>query len=107
MANLEQLISRLEAIPNKNATVRWGFGEPHCSRGDYSEVAFDPAQNVTIQSMLDHARSALGSTYEGWKGGEFTMHAYTECWIEKHGNWDGNGISDYLINYWEEEAGHA
>ena len=99
---LGELIERLEAAPDQGAVVRWGFGMPHSSRGDYSELAFDPAENVTVASMLAHAKSALGSTFEGWKGGDFKMGEYTPCWIEKRGHWDQNGISDYLVNYWLE-----
>ena len=97
---LGDLIQRLEAAPDQSVVVRWGFGKPHSSRGDYSELAFDPAENVTVASMLAHAKASLGATFEGWKGGDFTMHEYSACWIEKHGDWDQNGISDYLVNYW-------
>ena len=97
---LGDLIRRLEAAPDQSAVVRWGFGNPHSSRGDYSELAFDPAENVTVASMLAHAKASLGATFEGWKGGDFTMHEYSACWIEKRGDWDQNGISDYLVNYW-------
>lgn len=104
---LGELIEALEAVENKEATVEYGFARPHSSRGDYSELAFDPATGVTLQSMLDHARAALGSTFEGWKGGDFTMHDFTPCYIEAHGNWDENGISAHLFNYWMIETGNA
>ena len=35
--------------------------------------------------MLDEARRALGQTFDGWKGGDFTMAGYTECWLAVHG----------------------
>lgn len=58
-----------------------GFATPHSWRGDYYELAFDPAQNVTVASMLAHARSAVGATYEGWKGGDYTMDLDSDCYL--------------------------
>lgn len=103
---LGDLIEALERAPHKDGVVRWGFARPHSSRGFYDECAFDPAENVTIASMLGHARSALNATFTGWKGGEFKMEEYSPVWIEAHGNWDRNGISAQLVNYWMQESGN-
>ena len=104
---LGQLIEALEAAEHKEGLVRWGFSAPHASRGYYEELAFDPAENVSIASMLASALSARDATFEAWKGGTYTMAEHTKCWIEAHGNWDANGISAQLVNYWMVETGNA
>lgn len=81
---LGELIEFLEKRdPNK--VVKLGFYHPHSYRGYYDQVAFIPVSDTTIGEMLKEARSALGTTYTGWKGGEFTMGAYTDCWIAEWG----------------------
>lgn len=81
---LEELISALEA-EDPNLVLPDGFTNPHSYRGYYDELAFEPAQNVTVGAMLADARTALGSTYTGWKGGEYTMGSYTDCWLAVEG----------------------
>ena len=81
---LEELIAALEA-ENPDRTLPLGFTNPHSWRGDYMQLAFEPAANVTIGAMLTDARSALGATYDGWKGGEYTMDKYTDCYLAWRG----------------------
>lgn len=81
---LSELIEALNA-EDPTRTVPRGFAEPHSYRGFYQDVAFEPADDVTICSMLTCARDALGTTYEGYKGGEYTMRDDTYCWISWHG----------------------
>jgi len=69
---LEDLIKWLEQ-QNPELTVPHGFGEPDSYRGYYDEIAFAPKENVTFGEMLEHAKSALGATFTGYKGGEHTI----------------------------------
>ncbi|GAA4225994.1 hypothetical protein GCM10022254_09420 [Actinomadura meridiana] len=78
--NLGELIATLEAA-DPNLVVPNGFNSPHSYRGYYNELAFEPASNITVAAMLDSARSALGTEYEGYKGGNYTMTEYTDCWL--------------------------
>lgn len=96
---LGQLIEALKALPY-GKPVRHGFGAPMSYRGYYEDVAFKPVEDTTIGQMLEHARSALGATFEGYKGGEYTMGEYTTCWIDSYGSYDGNGIGFTLLAYW-------
>lgn len=82
---LDELIVAL-AKADRDLVVAHGFGSPHSYRGDYSEVAFEPAENVTVGSMLDYARSADGKTFTGYKGGEFTMGGWTDCYLAEYGD---------------------
>ena len=73
---LEELIAQL-SLYDPNKIVAKGFSSPHSYRGYYDELAFEPTDNVTVGSMLADAESALGETFEGYKGGEYKMGAGT------------------------------
>lgn len=96
--NLGDLIDWLEK-QNPDLVVKDGFGEPHCDRGSYEELAFSPVEETTFGEMLTHARSADGSTYEGWKGGDFTMSRHTPVLIGNHGEC-GDEIGEIHFKYW-------
>ncbi|MFM9616804.1 hypothetical protein ACKI14_02440 [Streptomyces turgidiscabies] len=93
---LAELITALEAA-DPNRVVPHGFTNPHSYRGYYHELAFEPAANVTVSDMLEDARLALGATYQGWKGGDFTMSDTTECWLSEEGRASGDTISALLV----------
>lgn len=99
---LQDLIAFLESQP-ASKIVRFGFSEPMSYRGYYDELAFRPAENVTIGSMLENARSALGQTFEGYKGGSYKMDEYTDCWIAEYGESGGDKIGPTLMKYWASE----
>jgi hypothetical protein len=77
---LGTLIERLEK-EDPARVVMPGFAAPHSHRGDYSHVAFEIRPSATVGAMLADARSALGATYEGWKGGDYTMDKWTPVHI--------------------------
>lgn len=85
---------------DSDTAVPVGLGKPHSWRGVYSELAFEPVGNITIGEMLKAAESALGATYEGHKGGDFTMDEYTKINVENRGTWsDGGAIFKLLLDY--------
>jgi hypothetical protein len=44
----------------------------------------------------------MGSTFIGWKGGEFEMNEHTKCWIAKEGVFtDSDCIGTTLLKMWE------
>lgn len=96
---LIELIDVLKTMP-QDKVVRWGFDHPHSWRGVYDELAFEPAENVTIGSMLHCAREALHNTYQGYKGGDFTMGEYTEVHIAYVGSGD-DLMGELLLRYME------
>jgi hypothetical protein len=78
---LGQVIRVLELADCGDWTLPYGFTNPHSYRGYYEDVAFQLTVDVTVQECLDAARSALGTAYEGWKGGDYVMDAFTDVWI--------------------------
>ena len=53
--------------------------------------------------MLANARSALGRTFTGYKGGAFTMDEFATCWIAPYGEYGsaaqqiGHLLMDYML----------
>ena len=101
--NLGKLIEELRnADPDYIAPI--GFAAPRSYRGYYEDVAFKPAENVSVASMLRHAESALGATFEGYKGGKYTMGERTTCWISNYGESGGDCIGSVLVAYLTGQA---
>ena len=94
---LGDIIDFLKTL-DPNTPVRDGFGEPHSYRGYYDQVAFKPAQNTTVGLMLSAAESAIGPTFTGYKGGEYTYDRYTDAWIAELGR-TGDALSVRLLRY--------
>lgn len=78
--SLSELINRLEDEP-ANKRIAVGFHQPCSYRGYYEDLAFVVTGPASIADMLAAARSALGTTYEGWKGGDYQMDGGTEVWL--------------------------
>lgn len=89
---LGQLISALEAAPANHRVVfddnQTCPGLLHSYRGYYSDLAFEPADApfVTASELLVDAKDALGKTFEGYKGGDFTMTETTPLWRAFYGS---------------------
>ncbi|WP_234102481.1 hypothetical protein, partial [Streptomyces venezuelae] len=95
---LDELITTLDAA-DPTLVLPHGFTNPHSYRGYYEELAFEPATNVSVADMLADARSALGTTFTGWKGGEFTMRGYTDCWLAQEGSAGGETLGPLLLQF--------
>jgi hypothetical protein len=95
---LGELIEALEKA-DPDLVVPEGFASPHSYRGYYEDLAFEPAADVTVGAMLEAARSALGTAFEGYKGGWFVMEDYTDCWLAVYGSGGGEGIGPVLVRY--------
>lgn len=79
--------------------VKDGFSTPHSDRGSYDELAFTPVPEARLGDMLEHAKSADGDTFTGWKGGHFKMGRQTSVYIGEHGA-HGEAITSGHFKYW-------
>lgn len=95
---LKDLLEWLEQ-QDKSSVVTDGFGKPHTDRGYYTDIAFDPVEKTTFGEMLAHAKYANGATFEGYKGGDFSMHDYTTCRIGRWGS-SGEEITSAHLKLW-------
>lgn len=98
---LADLIVRLEreheAHPGKR--VRTGFHRPQSYRGYYNDLAFEVTHDVLVKDMLDTARQALGETFQGWKGGDYTMSEYTQVWLIPEPGDCGESLGAILLEH--------
>ena len=99
---LSELIERLEK-EDPDLVLSPGWHNPHSWRGSYSELAFEPKDAATVAECLAAAREADGSTYQGWKGGDYTMHSYCEVYLAQRGE-IGDAMSDLLLTLLIEKA---
>ncbi len=97
MLDLAGIIARLER-EDPDRRIPDGFHQPHSYRGFYDQLAFEPAADISIGDMLTAARSALGATYQGYKGGDYRMDGDVHCWIANWGNSDGTPITASLLD---------
>ena len=84
LRELQRILAAV-ACKHPNMIVHHGFGPPHSYRGYYEDVAFPRQKNVRIGDMLRHVEDAIGETFTGYKGGEFTMGGHTTCWLAEYG----------------------
>lgn len=99
---LGALIDALENIP-EDATVKYNFPGAfpttlNSYRGYYNQLAlghggFDYNEPVTKELLLSRLEAAIGATFTGWKGGEFTMDRDTPVWCANPGDPSGYGIT--------------
>lgn len=94
---LKEIIEFLEAEPDHARLIPLGFGKPSSYRGYYEDLMFEPVADTTIAEMLEAARNAHGKTFEGWKGGDYTMGDHTRCWLAWRGNSGGEVIGSVLL----------
>lgn len=82
-------IKALEQAP-PDAVVEFSSGgspgEPHSYRGYYSDMSFGGGDTITAAEFLKVCRGALGATFEGYKGGDFTMGDKTPLWAAPYGS---------------------
>jgi hypothetical protein len=58
-------------------------------RGYYEQLAIEPemggdGKKVTVEEFLKRLEEAVGATFTGYKGGEFTMDRDTPIWIAEY-----------------------
>lgn len=83
------LISALDAAPPTAKVVfddGCGVGEEDSYRGYYSDLALTTGPIQNAAALAKRMKAAAGSTYEGYKGGDFTMGLDTPLWRASYGN---------------------
>lgn len=97
--HLGKLIDALEKAP-PSLVVKNGFGKPMSYRGYYDQVAFEPVGETTIGAMLAYAKSAIGPTFTGYKGGDYTYDYSTEAWVASYSCCAEDPISEADVARW-------
>ena len=81
---LGKMIAALEKMPSDSVVIN--LSRPHSYRGYYCDLAFEN-DSGTCQAgeLLAVCKSAIGKTFEGYKGGNYTMKESTPVWIAEYG----------------------
>jgi hypothetical protein len=98
--NLGTLIDTLEALPPTydvkfdDGTIPHRF---HSWRGVYAELTlgrdrYGKPRRMSVQRLLAQAKKADGATFQGYKGGDFTMGRHTPVWADDCGEYNSRGI---------------
>lgn len=89
---LDELITNLNACPDQDALIRFtgvaggNPGEFHSWRGIYAHLAIDlQPETITVGELLERASAAKGETFQGYKGGDYTMDGDTPVWCSEYG----------------------
>lgn len=96
---LGELLDWLASLPPDNEIVfdfcQFSPGEMNSSRGDYSKLAISwlNGKTVTAQELLNRYRPMVGATFQGYKGGNYTMDRDTQVWVDEWGSWTGTAIT--------------
>lgn len=72
-------------------------------RGVYAELAlsFSFGDEMTLPDFLALTEAAVGKTYEGYKGGDFTMTSETPVWVANYGNAGSTAITGVFDDGWQ------
>ena len=101
-----ELISALKR-KDQDASIRFDWiytipsGGVHSYRGYYEDLAigYGKANYKDDPKVADVVRwlgDALGKTFQGYKGGEYTMSENTAVWVADYGETGGVGIVDVI-----------
>jgi len=93
------LIKELELQPQDNY-LRFDFpAYPDMSvdsyRGYYSDLALgfqDRMEDFRVKGLLSTLKSCIGKTFEGYKGGDFTMDESTPVWVANWSHSTSTGV---------------
>lgn len=74
-------------------------------RGSYDELALtftsrddSNKEPHKVTEFLELCKQTIGKTFEGWKGGEFTMSKITPVWVANAGNSGNTALIDVVDN---------
>jgi hypothetical protein len=67
-------------------------------RGYYDQLALTPGKTVcTVRLLLAFAEEADCGTFQGWKGGDYTMDRETSVWAADAGDAPSFGITGLVV----------
>lgn len=96
---LGSLIEKLRA-EGEDAFVAPALGSPHSYRGYYSELCLEiVGSSMPAAQLAEMLEQCLDATFEGYKGGDFTMNQYTDVWIGEYGTSYGDLIGPTLYEF--------
>lgn len=96
-----ELIGRLNAMPDENI-VKVEFldslynpGDVDSYRGFYNHlfINYTEKDERTVEQVLKNLRDAIGTTFQGYKGGYYEMDWKTPIWVDEYGRAQEVGVT--------------
>lgn len=105
---LKPLVLRDGSEPGDGDKDRWirfdlgGIAPCHVGsyRGYYDHLAvrYDlGSTDATVAEFLKHLEGAVGTYFQGWKGGEFRMDRHTPVWVANAGDAPSTAIVGLIV----------
>lgn len=76
-----------------------GLADPHSYRGYYQELAVELCGPTTAGEIATMLKGCIGRTFEGYKGGDYTMRRFTDVYIAEYGSAGGDMIGPVLLHF--------
>jgi hypothetical protein len=76
-----------------------GIAEPHSYRGYYAELAVELTGPMRAGDIADMLHGCVGRTFQGYKGGNYTMYSSTDVYIAEYGRAGGDLIGPVLLHF--------
>jgi hypothetical protein len=73
-------------------------------RGAYPELALSfqsEGDEMKLSTFIEMLKDAIGRTFEGYKGGDFTMSRHTPVWVANYGNSGRTAVVDVINHDYE------
>lgn len=74
----------------------------HSYRGYYEDLAigYQSGGETKVRDLLKKLEDACGAEFNGYKGGEYTMHEGTPVWVANSNESGGTAIVDVVDDEW-------
>lgn len=105
---LGDLIDKLKTLPPE-ANIEFDFGSANITtldsyRGYYDQLALGydgeyGSEMMTVGKLLKDCEEAIGKTYQGWKGGDYTMSRDTNIFVANSGCTSDTHLLDIVKKY--------
>jgi hypothetical protein len=72
-------------------------------RGDYAQLTLTPGmaeRPITVAQLRHLAESCIGETFQGYKGGDFTMSRHTALYADDWGEYNEYRIEAVIQDEW-------
>lgn len=98
---LGKLTDALKALPSNSRVLiefdsaALGYDGLCSYRGYYSDLCIEIAGTTPyeVSLLIEELESAVGETYEGYKGGDYRMRRSTALWVDVYGQCDGFAVT--------------
>lgn len=72
-------------------------------RGSYDELSLDfdmqkDAETMPVTKFFNLLKGAMGNSFTGYKGGEYTMDKNTPIWVDNYGHANNTAVIDVVDN---------